>query len=217
MKTNPLIYLFLLVFISCNDIKKETEKDTDSNTIKKELTSYNYVYEGDLERAHIKHRIVGLKEEYEVLSATSPNDQEYEHSIVTREEIESEIFKLTKEYDTLKLVQKGILPIIPPPPPPPPVPCLCFDVFNKLNKIVSTNDITLLSITLTDTDGKKVFSTLDIKPQPIIGSKLVIFELNTDLEKFTNEGYLTIEKTMKNDTKKTYDVSVNVHPIENKG
>lgn len=209
MKTTPLIYLLLLVFISCNNIKKETDKDA----IKKELTSYNYVYEGDLERTYIKHRIMGLKEELEVYDPSNPENNE--NTIAFQAETEAEILQLNKDYQAIRIIKKGILPIIPPPPPPPPVPCLCFDVFNRLNKIVTTNNIVTLSATLTDTNGKKIFATLGINPQPITHSDLVVFDLNTDLEKFTDEGYLTIEKTLKDTTKKSYTVSVNVHPIEN--
>ncbi|TYB72492.1 hypothetical protein ES677_14040 [Bizionia gelidisalsuginis] len=215
MKINPLIYLFLLVFISCNNDKKESDKDIDTDSVKKELTSYNYVYEGDLERAYIKHRIIDLKKELESLNATIQAGKNDENSIVFLEETEAEILKLNNDYQAIILVKKGVLPIIPPPPPPPPVPCLCFDVFNRLNQVVATNTVVSLSATLTDNNGKKIFSTKDIMPEPILDTRLVVFDLNTDLEKFTDEGFLTIEKIMKDDSKKTYDVSVSVHPIEN--
>ena len=213
MKTTSLIYFLLLVLFSCNNLKKKTEKAPSNDTVKKELTSYNYAYEGDLERTYIKHRIMGLKEELEVYN--SSNNENDENTIIFQEETEAEILQLNKDYQAIPLIKKGILPIIPPPPPPPPVPCLCFDVFNRLNKIVATNTSVTLSATLTDSNGKKIFATTDIEPQSIPNSELVVFNLNTELEKFTGEGYLTIEKTLKDETKKSYTVSVNIHPMEN--
>lgn len=196
-----LIVLYFLVF-ACKD-----NANLPSN--ENEITATNYTYEGDLYRFYLESEITTLEEDIDLWEQLGPNDPGYDEAQTNITSAQEEIATYNNIIENTNTSALIVLPI--PPPPPPPVPCICHSFFKGLNQILTNNDISQITATLTDLNNNIIFSTEQGNQGSVINGfeqELLSFPFVTNDASFTGEGTLSITKTLNDDSSVSYAIHV---------
>lgn len=131
-----LLSLLCLITFSCDedDVIQIPEEEAI------ELTSTNYIYEGDLRLFYLEFRNTELEAQIEVWQAIPDNDPNYNQAQLDIADAQQEIMSNNNENGLVSencLECIGFGGVLPGPIGPIPLPCECFNVLNSLEHLVA--------------------------------------------------------------------------------
>ena len=207
MKTTKLILLLIpFAFFACKD------NDNPQEPNENEITSTNYTYEGDLYRFYLQGEINALESQIETWEQTGPNDPGYDEAQTNILNAQEEISGYNETIENTNTSAIIVLPT-PPTPPTPPVPCVCFDLFDDLNKIITDNNLLEFSATISNENEEIIYSTNQNPPTLIedFEVELLSFEFTANNNSASPVNTLTINKTFAPDNVVNYSIPVRIN------
>jgi len=172
------------------------------------ITKTNYAYEGDLYRYALSTEIDALNAQIEIWEQQGEeNEGDIENANIRIEEANG-ILQNTPEG-----ISFGLPPI--PIPPIPPIPCLCFDLFQDFNYIVTDANTLALTATIINDNEEEIYTTNNNAPLNTEGFKgdLLAYTMEPVQGEFIGNGFLTINKILSDESVITYSIPVIINEL----